>query len=490
MQRLGWLALIPLTLAACDPAAVLPTSPTEPERPSASSPGPRPAPSPTPTPTTPPAAGAPATRASYDPARDGFVVHEWGTFTSVMGSDGALLPGLHHEEEDLPPFVADRMKQALADPSNPGLTAKAVTATAKLETPVTYFYSPRSLKVSVSARFPQGFFSQWFPYVTRMLPPVMDVAPSAAASANLVDRWMQSPEEIPVQCRARYAGEMANGLLDWGTVDVLAPDSSPVLLQAPPAMTWGFARNTAANAVEVRAPGAGLQREKFLFYRGLGRLELPLVALGKGAGRLRLENRDAGQALGGLVAMTVTRQAAGFRAVGEVPAGGALDVQVPEPTLALPEFVDALKRLLVERLVADGLYADEAQAMVDTWERAYFLTPGTRVLYLLPQATTDRVLPLSLEPRPAILKRTVVVRVEALPLEFENELAAGARGLMAEVPAEAAAARAFFLSHGRFAEPYLARALALVPAAGSTPPAAALLAEVRARRRWAPAWSE
>jgi hypothetical protein len=33
-------------------------------------------------------------------------------------------------------------------------------------------------------------------------------------------------------------------------------------------MTWGFARNTAANAVEVRAPGAALQREKFLFTAG------------------------------------------------------------------------------------------------------------------------------------------------------------------------------------------------------------------------------
>jgi hypothetical protein len=68
---------------------------------------------------------------------------------------------------------------------------------AKLETPVTYFYSPRPLRVSVSARFPQGFFSQWFPYVTRMLPPVMDIAPSLASGPNLVDRWMQSPEEIP-----------------------------------------------------------------------------------------------------------------------------------------------------------------------------------------------------------------------------------------------------------------------------------------------------
>jgi len=35
----------------------------------------------------------------------GFTVHEWGTFTSVSGSDGVLLPGLEVEEAPLPNFV-------------------------------------------------------------------------------------------------------------------------------------------------------------------------------------------------------------------------------------------------------------------------------------------------------------------------------------------------------------------------------------------------
>src|SRR4051812_14978023 len=40
----------------------------------------------------------------------GFIVHEWGTDTVVVGSDGSLQRGLHHEEEDLPGFVYDRIK--------------------------------------------------------------------------------------------------------------------------------------------------------------------------------------------------------------------------------------------------------------------------------------------------------------------------------------------------------------------------------------------
>src|SRR4051812_46946050 len=42
---------------------------------------------------------------AYDPRSKEFVVHEWGTFTSVVARDGHLLPGLHHEDGDLPGFV-------------------------------------------------------------------------------------------------------------------------------------------------------------------------------------------------------------------------------------------------------------------------------------------------------------------------------------------------------------------------------------------------
>ena len=61
-----------------------------------------------------------------------YVVHEWGTFTAVQGSDGGDLPGLLHDPFDLPEFVYD-LTDELA------LTALTV----KMETPVVYFYAPR-----------------------------------------------------------------------------------------------------------------------------------------------------------------------------------------------------------------------------------------------------------------------------------------------------------------------------------------------------------
>ena len=47
---------------------------------------------------------------------------------------------------------------------------------------------------------------------------------------------------------------------------------------------------------------------------------------------------------------------------------------------------------LSQALVKEGLYPREATAMVDTWKSSWFAEDGTRVLYVLPRAWTDRTL--------------------------------------------------------------------------------------------------
>src|SRR5262245_6214747 len=72
----------------------------------------------------------------------GFIVHEWGTNTIVVGSDGAMVRGLHHEEEDLPAFVYDRRSPSVAR-----------SVDVKMETPVAYFYSDKPLEAHVDVSF-------------------------------------------------------------------------------------------------------------------------------------------------------------------------------------------------------------------------------------------------------------------------------------------------------------------------------------------------
>jgi hypothetical protein len=55
---------------------------------------------------------------------------------------------------------------------------------------------------------------------------------------------------------------------------------------------------------------------------------------------------------------------------------------------------------LAERLVAAGLTKPEAEALVDTWHQELFQHQGLTLLYRVPQATYDALLPLTATPAP------------------------------------------------------------------------------------------
>ena len=57
--------------------------------------------------------------------------------------------------------------------------------------------------------------------------------------------------------------------------------------------------------------------------------------------------------------------------------------------------------------------------MVATWSDAWFYEEGSRVLYLVPRAKTDEVLPITVTPKPAELVRVLVGRHDFLTPEQE-----------------------------------------------------------------------
>ncbi len=62
-------------------------------------------------------------------------------------------------------------------------------------------------------------------------------------------------------------------------------------------------------------------------------------------------------------------------------------------------------------LVAAGLFDDEANALLNTWERSYFQNPGQRIFFMVPQSWTDAVLPLNISV-PVEVNRVMVGRIE------------------------------------------------------------------------------
>ncbi|HEX2853720.1 MAG TPA: hypothetical protein VHO24_10820 [Opitutaceae bacterium] len=348
------------------------------------------------------------------------VVHEWGTFTTLSGSDGVLLPGLEQEEHALPPFVHSHSGFS---PANKGWSRPLANVTVKMETPVIYFYSPLPQTVDIEVRFEGGSISQWYPERTAgevVSAPVMAVRNPAAVN---------EPHVVPMPPIDFAKGY--NGSASW-RVDVLAPgamDEDPVqqkwetpeLRTAFPSIEhWKRARVAAANKIR----GAKGGTEGFIFYRGVGNFALPLrVTASDGA--VTIEN--LGAELIPFVCVYEKRPGrpeGKFHCLawnGELAAGG-------DWTVALPKDFDAFEptpaRLihLPEALVRAGLTPEEAKAMMETWRESYFEREGLRVFWIVPRAFTDRVLPISISPQPEKLERVLVGRTEVLMPDFEETL--------------------------------------------------------------------
>lgn len=360
------------------------------------------------------AAGDREARPSVEVREGGLVVHEWGTFTSVQGSDGAVLEGMHHEEEGLPPFVYGRAF---------GMAPKGVEflpegVTQKLETPVLYFYTGAPMAVDVKVGFPQGLISQWYPAAAAFLPGVDE-------AQGVQDGWM-----------------------DWRVE--LSPETLDVPW-VPEDDVWAPSRRVDAASVSV-----GDEHERFIFYRGLGRFEVPFRVTSVEE-TLTLHN-GSDQAIPDAFLLHVNDEGGCVMALGGLEAHGQLVAELPSPKERQPldAYVAEASDRLAAALVASGLYEDEAIAMVDTWSRSYFRTPGLRVLYVVPRAWTDALLPIELEPEPDALVRTMVGRVEVLT---EREERALVRQFETMADDASGAREAAF---GRFLEPKLRRIAELV----------------------------
>lgn len=371
------------------------------------------------------------------------IVHEWGTFLSVQGSDGMTLGGMIDSEEELPPFVQTRNAAAWE-------RAKIRQRLGyKMETPVTYFYTDRPRSVRVRVGMPEGILTHWFPTVR-------DFGPSLLKTAS-ASEFFASKESF----------------LDWGRVELI-PDqgtgrNGPAGLLRPVSAsdTWRFARMTDAAFVKVIAGEGNGNRviydhEKFLFYRGLGAFQLPLQVRSHGSGEsmeLTLLNTGT-QPLEHVFAVEVGRDRVRFARFDDLGPGAVRRFAVRsvwKQPLPLGEGVVQAKEAVRASLQEAGLYAKESQAMVDTWESSYFRTEGLRILYTLPRETVDEVIPIQIKPAPDQLVRVMVGRVEVLTPDKERQVEQWLGELISEDPSLRGAARIALNRLGRLREPVLRR---------------------------------
>ena len=358
-----------------------------------------------------------------DASCDGLVAQEWGTYTSVQGTDGKTLGGVHHVDEALPTWVHRRN---FTNPSDYFFEKLPEEPLQQLETPVIYFWSKKPLDVEVRVDFPQGVVGEWFPDARTYAPKIDGLS------------------------------GVSNGTMTW---DVSVDPSIAASSFAPvePTDIWAPSRNVASTPVRFTTAGGAVENEQFIFYRGLATYDAAIRVTSGDDAVLHVEN-TSGEDVPAAFVLQVVGDKAQIVPIGALLAGKTRDVTPPAPTQPLDNYVHEAQRVLKESLVASGLYDDVAQAMVDTWTRSWFKNVGLRILYVAPRKWTDGWLPTTITPKPVSLTRTLVGRIEVITRADETALVASIR--------EAAKTHATFdlAPLGRFAEPRLRRAFDLLSA--------------------------
>ena len=307
----------------------------------------------------------------------GLVVHEWGTFTSVSATDGrALIWRPLTVESDLPRFVYSVDKgdvwRGLRYPSKSGLAV-----TVRMETPVLYFYSQEEQVVDVRVGFPPGRITEWYP----------------RAAVN-------------------------NGI-HWPEVRVL-PETQIALVNETDNNHYYSARETEAAIVQVPSEHQDEQPEyeRFLFYRGVGTFTLPLsvkLEKDKNMGRNFVVVNANCDHRGKVVVFENRNHKIGYSVV-EM---GQSSVKAERPTLDAS--VDSVRDEIKSVLISEGLYEKEADAMLATWADSWF-EEGLRIFYVLPRETTDKIIPINIQPQPVSLVRVLVGRTELITPEMKKDV--------------------------------------------------------------------
>jgi hypothetical protein len=329
-------------------------------------------------------------------------VHEWGTFTSISARDGQPIDWLPLTgSTDLPSFV-----EHLREPNFKG----GLRGTIRMETPVIYFYAPRETTVSVNVSFAKGLITEWYPH---------------SASAAAVD---------PRKDFSLFLMQ-GQGNIAWNSVHI-EPGGATDFPRDSTKNHYYAARETSSAPIRVGTP-SGDQHERFLFYRGVSAFTPPISATLSADGTVLVQSQLQ-EEIPDVILFERRGNKVGYRILGPLRDQTSL---VP-PTLegSLPALFSDLEGILISQ----GLHADEAHAMLETWKTSWF-EQGSRLFYIVPRNFVDSVLPLSVSPLPTEITRVFVGRLELITPATEQAVES----------AFASGDRATLTKYSRFLEPIL-----------------------------------
>jgi hypothetical protein len=308
----------------------------------------------------------------------------------------------------------------------------------RLETPVMYFHLPAGSvqqTVDVSVEFHGGLLSQFYP----------DAKTNVAKSSV-----------FPI------INEQTLGTLQWPNVKVGTHATGPETTSH----VWLAPRKV--DAADVTAQNG--ESERYLFYRGVGHTDAPIISTQRG-GQVTLRARpnyelgESGYVIIDKLWLANFGADGSCHAIALGPLGGpghaAISTPIPQSGSAMN--LKQLRASMKDALVASGLFDDEAEAMLSTWEKSYFKSSGLRLFYVVPRRWTDHYLPLKLS-TDAQVERVMIGRLEILSPEQRTALLTLAS--MDNISTHMKQAWDLYSSLGRFKTPLMIDALHQQPTTG------------------------
>ncbi len=272
--------------------------------------------------------------------------------------------------------------------------------TLRLETPVIYFYPPKSqatpLTLNVEVQFHGGWLTQFYPQAEPDAPGLkqkqFDFGP--------IDR--------------NTIGRLTWTNLKVGAAGQPPPTDEPV---------WLTPRNVHASTITTPEG----ESEKYLFYRGVGNIRSPLAVVSDVKGDVLTIRACCEEVLAPGEKQPIAHlwlvhiQPDGltaFRALDRIQIDGDHPGDVVAKIKSSfsnadykAENLSQLQQAMHAALMDEGLFDEEATAMLQTWQKSYFRSGGLRLFYTVPRAWVDHYLPLTIS-RAAEIKRVMIARTE------------------------------------------------------------------------------
>lgn len=359
-------------------------------------------------------------------------VHEWGTFTVLLSSNGQTVNWYqpYSDIAKLPPFVQGDFSQ---------MKRNVQKASVRMETPVVYFYPEEEMPISVRVAFSQGIITERFPASTNEL-----FSPSGTitlgngefdhlslatcvaitpTSEQIFDQRLKEFTTVRQPTVTRWAGKLlppdhADAKLIPAVNPALGGENYAAARNVPDA--WIFRSDTPGYIANIEPV------EKFIFYRGAGEAHLPYRVSMSDDQNVTFDNYSQ-SANTFQVALRVKDGKASWKQLPNTPgpaqdANRSTSITFPEETISLEQADKELRAVFLDALTSNGLTKAEAQAMIDTWNHTWFAEPGQRVFTIVDRTWVDSVLPLGITPEPKKIERVFVARFEILSPSAEQQL--------------------------------------------------------------------